>query len=210
MQLMVEHYPTLTEIFLRFASPPIRNAGTLGGNIANGSPIGDNPPALIALGATLYLRKGDEKRTLPLEDFFLEYGRQDREPGEFVEAVEFPKDAPNLRCYKISKRFDQDISAVCGCFNLKIEDGFVADARVAFGGMAGVPKRASFVETALVGRSWSLETAQAAAELFVDDFTPLTDMRAGAEYRMKVAQNLVIRYFHDLSGSETSVLEVRR
>ncbi len=210
LPILKEHHISYAEMVRRYGSEQVRQAATIGGNIANGSPIGDNPPALIALGATLYLRKGDEKRTLPLEDFFLEYGRQDREPGEFVEAVEFPKDAPNLRCYKISKRFDQDISAVCGCFNLKIEDGFVADARVAFGGMAGVPMRASFVETALVGRSWSLETAQAAAELFADDFTPLTDMRAGAEYRMKVAQNLLIRYFHDLSGSETSVLEVRR
>lgn len=209
LPILKEHHFSYAEMVRRYGSEQVRQAATIGGNIANGSPIGDNPPALIALGAMLHLRKGDSRRTLPLEDFFLEYGEQDREPGEFVEAVEFPKDAPNLRCYKISKRFDQDISAVCGCFNLKIEDGFVADARIAFGGMAGVPKRASSVEAALVGRSWSLETAQAAAEFFVDDFTPLTDMRAGAEYRMKVAQNLLIRYFHDLSGLETSVLEVR-
>lgn len=209
LPILKEHHFSYAEMVRRYGSEQVRQAATIGGNIANGSPIGDNPPALIALGAMLHLRKGDSRRTLPLEDFFLEYGEQDREPGEFVEAVEFPKDAPNLRCYKISKRFDQDISAVCGCFNLKIEDGFVADARIAFGGMAGVPKRAPSGEAALVGRSWSLETAQAAAEFFVDDFTPLTDMRAGAEYRMKVAQNLLIRYFHDLSGLETSVLEVR-
>ncbi len=209
LPILKEHHFSYAEMVRRYGSEQVRQAATIGGNIGNGSPIGDNPPALIALGAMLHLRKGDSRRTLPLEDFFLEYGEQDREPGEFVEAVEFPKDAPNLRCYKISKRFDQDISAVCGCFNLKIEDGFVADARIAFGGMAGVPKRAPSGEAALVGRSWSLETAQAAAEFFVDDFTPLTDMRAGAEYRMKVAQNLLIRYFHDLSGLETSVLEVR-
>jgi xanthine dehydrogenase small subunit len=121
----------------------VRNAATVGGNIANGSPIGDSPPALIALGAVLHLRKGDARREMPLEAFFLDYGKQDREPGEFVEAVSLPVQPDRLACYKLSKRFDQDISAVCGCFNITIEDGTVTAARIAFGGMAGVPKRAS-------------------------------------------------------------------
>ena len=145
---------------------------------------------------------------MALEDFFLEYRKQDRRPGEFVAGVSFPERADSLRCYKISKRFDQDISAVCGCFNVVVEGGVVISARIAFGGMAGVPKRASLAEAALVGKSWSEATVEAAAEAMAGDFAPLTDMRASAGYRMLTAQNLLRRYFHDLSGVPVSVLEV--
>jgi len=177
----------------------VRNAATIGGNIANGSPIGDSPPALIALDATLVLRKGKASRRLPLDAYFLDYGKQDREPGEFVEAVEIPLDtgAEELKCYKISKRFDQDISAVCGCFNLRIKDGAVARVRIAFGGMAATPKRASTVEAALLGKPWTEETVAAALPAFADDFAPITDMRASAGYRLLAAQNLLRRCFHE-------------
>jgi xanthine dehydrogenase small subunit len=141
-----DRLPSFGELLRRYASVQVRNAATIGGNIANSSPIGDGPPALIALGATLHLRRGDEMRSMPLEDFFLEYRKQDRKQGEFVAGVSFPEFAPALRCYKISKRFDQDISAVCGCFNVVVENGVVTSARIAFGGMAGVPKRASLAE----------------------------------------------------------------
>ena len=117
----------------------MRGAATVGGNIANGSPIGDLPPALLVLDATLHLRLRDARRSIPLRDFFLDYGRQDRQPGEFVEAVSFPRQPDRLRCYKLSKRFDQDISAVCGCFDLIVSDGVVTRARIAFGGMAASP-----------------------------------------------------------------------
>ncbi len=133
------HHPDFAELIRRYGSVQVRNAATVGGNIANGSPIGDGPPALIALGATLHLRQGDARRSLPLEDFFVGYGKQDRRPGEFVEAVSFPRQPDRLRCYKLSKRFDQDISAVCGCFVIRVEGGTVAQARIAFGGMAGTP-----------------------------------------------------------------------
>jgi xanthine dehydrogenase small subunit len=186
----------------------VRNAATVGGNIANGSPIGDSPPALIALGATLQLRRGAERRRLPLEDFFLDYGKQDRRPGEFVESVSFPVQPDRLRVYKLSKRFDQDISAVCGAFNVTVEDGTVTDARIAFGGMAGIPKRASAVEAALAGRPWTLETVEAARPAFAQDFTPLSDMRASATYRLEAAANMLVRYFHDVGGAPVSVLEV--
>ena len=147
-------------------------------------------------------------RSLPLEDFFLDYRKQDRQPGEFVAGVSFPDHAPDLRCYKVSKRFDQDISAVCGCFNATVEAGLVTAARIAFGGMAGVPRRAALAEAALVGLEWTAGTVEAAAEAMAGDFTPMTDMRASAGYRMLVAQNLMRRYFHDLSGTAVSVLEV--
>ncbi len=197
-------YPSYAELIRRYGSRQVRNAATIGGNIANGSPIGDNPPVLIALGATLHLRKGDTRRTMPIEDFFLEYGKQDREPGEFVEAVTVPKDESAMRCYKLSKRFDQDISAVCGAFNVTVQNDVVAAARIAFGGMAGVPKRAATVETALIGNPWSEDAIRAVLPLFSDDFEPLTDMRAGAAYRLETAQNMLLRYYFE----PASVLEV--
>jgi xanthine dehydrogenase small subunit len=207
-EAVAERLPSFGEMLRRYASVQVRNAATIGGNIANGSPIGDGPPALIALGATLHLRRGDEMRSMPLEDFFIEYRKQDRRPGEFVAGVSFPENAPALRCYKISKRFDQDISAVCGCFNVTVEGGVVTGARIAFGGMAGVPKRASLAEAALVGKDWTEAVVNAAAEAMAGDFTPMSDMRASAGYRMLTAQNLLRRYFHDLNGTAVSVLEV--
>jgi xanthine dehydrogenase small subunit len=205
---VADRHPSLAEMIRRYGSVQVRNAATLGGNIANGSPIGDSPPALIALGATLHLRKGDARRSLPLEDFFLDYGKQDRAPGEFVEAVSFPVQPDRLRVYKLSKRFDQDISAVCGAFAVTVEDGTVTAARIAFGGMAGVPKRAANVEAALAGKAWTLETVTAAGDAFARDFTPLGDMRASAAYRLETAGNMLLRYFHEMSGRRVSVLEV--
>ena len=202
-------HPSFAELLRRYASEQVRNAATIGGNIANGSPIGDGPPALIALGATLHLRQGAARRDLPLEEFFLDYRKQDRRPGEFVEAVTFPASAPALRCYKLSKRFDQDISAVCGCFNLTVEAGIITAARIAFGGMAGVPKRARTVEAALQGKPFALATMHQCAPLMAQDFAPMSDMRASAAYRLTTAQNMLLRYAHDMSGTPVSVLEVR-
>ena len=201
-------HPSFGDMIRRYGSDQVRNAATIGGNIANGSPIGDNPPALIAMGATLHLRRGDTRRDTPIEDFFIAYGKQDRQPGEFVEAVTIPKSAPALRCYKLSKRFDQDISAVCGCFNITVADGKITDARIAFGGMAGTPKRAPLSEAALVGRPWSFDTIQTAAATLAEDFAPLSDMRASTAYRMDAAQGQLRRYFDDINGVETDVLGV--
>jgi xanthine dehydrogenase small subunit len=209
-ELIADHHPDFAEMIRRYGSTQVRNAATIGGNIANGSPIGDGPPALIALGAILHLRKGNETRDLPLEDFFVAYGEQDIEAGEFVEAVSIPRQADNLKCYKISKRFDQDISAVCGCFNISVEDGVVRQARIAFGGMAATPKRASAVEAALMGQPWTDATIKAAIALFERDYTPMSDMRASADYRLLIARNLLLRYFAEsqLGQNYTRVLEV--
>jgi xanthine dehydrogenase small subunit len=154
---------------------------------------------LIALAARVVLRKGEIQRKLPLEDFFIAYGKQDRSPGEIVEAIEVPltATADELGCYKLSKRFDQDISAVCGCFNLRIEDGRVASARICFGGMAATPKRATAVEGLLSGAPWTLETVERAMAGFERDYAPISDMRASASYRMKAAKNLLLKYFHE-------------
>ncbi|MBM06565.1 MAG: xanthine dehydrogenase small subunit [Oceanibulbus sp.] len=201
-------FPSLGVMLRRYGSTQVRNAATLGGNIANGSPIGDGPPALIALGPPLQLRRGDARREMPLEDFFLDYGKQDRAAGEFVEAITVPRQHDTLRCYKLSKRFDQDISAVCGCMSITGNGTEILTARIAFGGMAATPKRAAAAEAALVGQPWSEDTIRKAMEAMTDDFTPLSDMRASASYRMEAAQNMLLRYFHDANGQATNLQEV--
>ncbi|WP_319546552.1 xanthine dehydrogenase small subunit [Ruegeria conchae] len=206
--VLADLHPSYAEMVRRYASVQVRNAATVGGNIANGSPIGDNPPALIALGATLHLRKGDARRSILLEEFFIDYGKQDRAPGEFVEAVSFLRQADRLKCYKLSKRFDQDISAVCGCFNITVTNGTVEQVRIAFGGMAGTPKHATAVEAALTGQPWTRETINAALPAFAEDYAPMTDMRASATYRLETAKAMLVRYYNEDQGTLSNVLEV--
>jgi xanthine dehydrogenase small subunit len=207
-QAIAPYHPSFATMIRRYGSVQVRNAATIGGNIANGSPIGDGPPALIALGATLHLRCGDKRRAIPLEDFFIAYGKQDRAAGEFVEAISLPKQPDTLACYKLSKRFDQDISAVCGCLSITREGGMITAARLAYGGMAGTPKRASAAEAAMIGQQFNEATMQAAMTAMASDFQPLSDMRASAAYRLKTAQNMILRYFHAAQGSATNVQEV--
>ena len=192
---LADLHPQFDALLRRLGGLQVRNLGTICGNIANGSPIGDMPPALIAAGATLVLRRGDASRTLPLEDYFLAYGRQDRQPGEFVEAVIVPKPAPRqiFKIFKLSKGFEQDISAVCAGISIRLADGLVAEARLAFGGMAATPKRANACEAALTGRPWTLEAVREAAEALAEDFEPISDMRASASYRLQAAKNLLLR-----------------
>jgi xanthine dehydrogenase small subunit len=188
-------HPDLGELVRRIGGVQVRNAGTIGGNIANGSPIGDMPPALIALGGQLTLRRGTERRTLALEDFFLGYGKQDLAPGEFVESVRIPRPSPDMlvRVVKLSKRFDSDISGLCGAFALRIVDDVVVDARIAFGGMAAIPARAPLCEAALTGQAWSDATVEAAAGALAQDYRPLSDLRGSSGYRLAAAANLLRR-----------------
>jgi xanthine dehydrogenase small subunit len=197
--------PALEELWRRFAGQQVRNAGTVGGNIANGSPIGDLAPALIALSARVNLRLGVERREVALEDFFVAYGKQDRRPGEFIASIDVPGDSEaqkHLQVYKVSKRFDDDISAVCGAFNVRVEGGVLVGARIAFGGMAAVPKRAKAVEAALIGKPWTRATIDAALPAFGKDFQPISDARASAAYRLQVAQNLLVRAFVQRASPE--------
>jgi len=196
-------HPEFGELLRRLGGLQVRNLGTVCGNLANGSPIGDMPPALIAAGATLVLRKGSARRELPLEAFFLAYGKQDRAPGEFVEAVVVRRPAAGrvFKIAKLSKRFDQDISAVCLGLSVGVEGGRVTDARIAFGGMAATPKRAAACEAALAGQPWTAETVEAAVARLADDFTPITDMRASADYRLEAAKNLIRRAFRESTGA---------
>ncbi|MCY0094090.1 xanthine dehydrogenase small subunit [Hoeflea ulvae] len=205
---LVAAFPQLAELWDRIGGEQVRNMGTVGGNIANGSPIGDTPPPLIALNATVTLRRGAERRTLPLEAFFIEYGKQDRQPGEFVESVSVPalEDDVFFATYKISKRRDEDISALCAAFHVTLDDeGMVASARIAFGGMAGTPKRASATEAMLTGQPWNWDTIQAARTALAEDYQPLSDWRASAEYRMLSAQNLMIRFFLETCGAPARI-----
>ena len=196
-QALATHWPPLRDLWLRFASLPIRAAGTLGGNVANGSPIGDSAPVLMALDATIVLRRGDQLRQLPLADFYTGYLRNRLEPGEFVQAltVPLPQAAEQVRAYKVSKRFDCDISAVCAGFAIALDGDVVTDLRWAFGGMAATVQRAAAAEAAVRGQSWSQSTAHAAMAALAQDFTPLSDARASAAYRLQVAQNLIQRFW---------------
>ena len=190
-------YPQLGEMRQRFASLPIRHAGTLGGNVANGSPIGDSMPWLIALGAQVVLRGAAGERLLALEDFYLGYQQKDLRPGEFVQAVKVPLPRADVRfrTYKLAKRFDQDISAVCAAFAFRFDGDLIAQARIAFGGMAATPKRASRAEALLAGRSWNEAALAEAMAALAQDYAPLSDMRASSAYRMKTAQNLLRRFW---------------
>lgn len=162
------------------------------------------------MGAILTLRRGSERREILLEDFFISYGKQDRQAGEFVESLFIPNQPNTLACYKISKRFDQDISALCGCFNITVENGTVTAARIAFGGMAAIPQRAPKVEAALVGQFWNESTVSTACEAFAQDFTPIADVRGSAEYRLRTAKNLLRRYFHESASPLTETRIVGR
>ena len=203
--ILAKRIPALGPLFDRIGGEQVRNMGTIGGNIANGSPIGDTPPPLIALGARLTLRRGKKRRTIPLETFFIAYGKQDRQPGEFVEAVHVPVQAKGKKfaVYKITKRRDEDITAALGAFYLTLaKDGTVADIRIAYGGMAATPKRAFGVEKALLGKPWTEATVETAMAEYANDFTPLTDMRASAEYRAMAAKNLLLRFFVETTGTK--------
>ncbi len=189
--------PALREMQLRFASLPLRRVGTMGGNVANGSPIGDSAPTLLALDASLLLRRGASRRRIALDDFYLDYLQNRLDAGEFVEAIEVPRpaDGTMVRAYKLGKRYDCDISAVCAGLALRIEDGRVAHARFAFGGMAAICKRAASAEAAVLGERWDEASLHAAIAALADDFTPMNDLRASASYRMKVAGNLLKRFW---------------
>ncbi|MGE4611431.1 MAG: xanthine dehydrogenase small subunit [Paracoccaceae bacterium] len=207
---MVDRHADFAEMLRRYGSVQVRNSATIGGNIANGSPIGDTPPPLIALGTTLTLRRGSKRREVLLEDFFVAYGKQNRQAGEFVESLFIPNQPDTLACYKISKRFDQDISALCGAFNITVENGMATAARIAFGGMAATPKRSANVESALVGQPWTEATVNTACDAFAEDFTPLSDVRGSSDYRLRTAKNLLRRYFHESTNPLTETRIVGR
>ena len=195
-------FPEASDYLLRIGGWQIRNAGTIGGNIANGSPIGEMPPLLIALAARIVLRHGPTRRELPLEAFFIEYGKQDRAPGEFLESIIIPrKPGARIAAYKVSKRAHADISAVAAGFWVHEDAGTIIDARIAFGGMAGIPKRATSAEAALIGQSFCAASFEDAAIAVGADFQPLSDWRATAQYRQLIAANFIRRFWLEQTGA---------
>jgi xanthine dehydrogenase small subunit len=199
--------PDIGEVIRRIGAKQVRASGTIGGNIANGSPIGDTPPMLIALGATLHLRWESRERFLPLEDFFVAYGKQDRAAGELVWRVDVPKLRANeaFRAFKLSKRFDQDISAVMGAFKFTLEGRTIQSARIAFGGMAATPKRALIAEAALRGISLDAPKAwEQAISAMAEDYQPIGDMRASAEYRLASAQALLRKALVEVASGQSA------
>jgi len=195
------YFPEFSAMIERIGSLQVRNQGTLGGNVGNASPIGDTPPVLIALDATLNLRLGEAVRNIAIEEYFVDYKVTSQAPSEFIQSIELPKLVANqhLKVYKISKRFDDDISAVLAAFNLTIEDGTVTAARIAFGGMAGIPARALACEAALIAQPWTQATIEQAMVALDSDFSPMSDVRASKEYRMTVAKNLLQKAFIEIT-----------
>jgi len=201
MPVLIKTYPDMRELLERFASPPVRNAATVGGNIANGSPIGDSMPAFIALGGEVVLKSVRGTRVMPLDEFYLGYQKNALAPGEYLAALRLPAVPANLhfRTYKLSKRFDQDISAVAMAIAIQVENGRIEQARIAYGGMAAIPQRARHAEVALIGSTVAapaLETARAALE---QDFAPIADMRASVVYRKLTSKNLLNRFFLEIA-----------
>jgi len=203
---LVALYPDLHELIDRLGSKQIRNQGTIGGNVGNASPIGDMPPVLIALGAKLVLRKGDVSRVIGIENYFVSYKKTSLETSEFIERIIVPKPQADsvFRVYKISKRLEDDISSSCGAFNINIVAGKVKKATIAFGGMAEIPKRASHCEQALIGKNWTDVTIAEAMDAMDKDFTPISDFRSSATYRLSSSRNLLRRLYLDYEQGEKS------
>lgn len=205
-QLLTQHYPEFGQMLYRLGSTQVRNSGTLGGNVGNASPIGDTPPVLIALGAKLVLRKGQRTREISVEDYFVDYKVTKLESGEFIQSIEIPKASKNkqLKVFKISKRLDDDISTVLACFYVEFSKQKIADIKIAFGGMAGIPKRAFACEQALMGKEANEQNITLAMAALSTDFAPLSDVRASSEYRMQVAKNLVRKCFYELEQTHAA------
>jgi len=202
------YYPDLGDMIERIGAKQVRNTGTLGGNVGNASPIGDMPPALIALGATMTLHLNGAERTILVEDFFLDYKKTVLKTSEFIKSITIPKPVAGqiLKLYKISKRLDDDISAVLAAFFIEQDGQKVTNVRLAFGGMAGIPKRGSAAEAALLSKDFTKETVTQAKAALATDFQPMTDVRASDKYRMTVAQNLIEKCYLELQSTYTSNL----
>ena len=205
LEILGAAYPDIGALIRRIGARQVRNRGTIGGNVANGSPIGDTMPALIALGASVVLRQGSKQRSLALEDLYLGYRRTAMQPGEFVERIDVPRPEPEVRfaAYKISKRPEQDISAVCAGFRLELEGRFVRGIRIGLGGVAATPLRAVSVEAVLQGQEWSEATVRAGMAEMDRAIAPISDMRSTSAYRSAIARNLLYKFYLETTSCAT-------
>jgi xanthine dehydrogenase small subunit len=205
---MLKHFPNLHEIIERFASVPIRNQATLGGNIANASPIGDMAPVLIALNASVILDNGERLRVITLREFFTAYRQTQLEQNEWIKSIQIPLLSSNqhLVAYKISKRFEDDISAVCMALNLTLVDGKVTQLSTGFGGVAATPAFCAELEQAMIGIVWQNVGCVAAGQNILSSaFSPIDDVRASAEYRIKMLENLWHRFWLETNAQDNAI-----
>jgi xanthine dehydrogenase small subunit len=209
--VLLKHFPDLSELLWRFAATPIRNQASLGGNVANASPIGDMPPALLALNASIHVDDGTTQRVIPVNEFFLDYRKTALQKNEWVAAIFIPNLPTSnvVRAYKISKRYEDDISAVCAVFNLNVEQGKVVSLTSGYGGVAAIPASLPSLNLALQGKNWaSLSTFETGKQVLAEAFSPIDDVRASKEYRVKMLTNLWKRFWLE-TNQQTQKIETR-
>lgn len=205
---LIKDFPELKELVWRFASLPIRNQATLGGNVANASPIGDMPPVLLALEATIIVDNGESRRNIPANDFFTGYRQTLLNQNEWIEAIRLPKKSPKtlLRAYKVSKRHEDDISAVCAVFKIELEQDLITKVHSGFGGVAALPVNAPELSRLIVGKPWSDKNTMNLAKKYLSEcFEPIDDVRATADYRKKIVANLWYRFWLETSQQSISI-----
>ena len=198
-----KYYPDFNKILRRYGSTQIRNVATIAGNIATASPIGDNLPLLLALDSKVVLQGIKKNKILPINDFFISYRKTKLKPGQFIHSIRIPIFDNNIfKAYKISKRFDDDISSVCAAFNITIKKKKIKNIKIAYGGMSAIPKRAIYCEKILLNSSITKETIEKAKSALEKDFIPIGDMRASRNYRNVVAKNLLEKCFLEINNKK--------
>lgn len=201
--IIKSHYLDFYNILKRYGSVQIRNVGTISGNIATASPIGDTLPLLLSLDAVIKIQTKNTIKTIPLNEFFISYRRTKLKKGDFIHSVKIPINKENhFKAYKISKRFDDDISSVCGSFNFKIDNNKIKEAYIAYGGMAAIPKRAKACEKILKNKPLTINTFDQAKNYLEKDLSPIGDMRASKEYRLEIAKNLLMKCFIEINSNK--------
>jgi len=201
--IIKKYYPDFDRILKRYGSVQIRNVATLAGNIATASPIGDSLPLLLSLDATITIESFNKKMTIPIKDFFIGYRKTKLRKGYFISSIKIPIFKKNIfKAYKISKRIDDDISSVCASFNLEIVNKKIKDIKIAYGGMAAIPKRAFYCEKMLLNSSFSEDTILKAQKSLEKDFQPIDDMRASKDYRVEIAKNLLTKCFVEIKNNK--------
>ncbi len=202
-KFILKYYPDFNSVLKRYGSVQIRNVCTIGGNIATASPIGDTLPILLSLNSEIVIETTKNKKILPLKNFFLSYRKTRLKKGEFIYSIKIPIYKNNVfKAYKISKRFDDDISSLCASFNLEIVNKKIKKAIIAYGGMAEIPKRATNCENFLNNTNLSLDSFEKAKNFLEKDFRPIDDMRATKDYRIEVAKNLLIKFFLEIKSNK--------
>ena len=202
-KFILKYYPDFNSVLKRYGSIQVRNVGTIGGNIATASPIGDTLPILLSLNAEIIIQNKNKKINIPIKKFFTGYRKTKLKKGEFIYSIKIPIYKKNiLKAYKISKRFDDDISSICGSFNLEIINKKIKKIMIAYGGMAEIPKRAINCEKMLNNKALTLVNFENATKYIEKDFKPIDDMRATKDYRIEVAKNLLLKCFLEIKSNK--------